>query len=202
MTTFQRIELTDGRKPDEGILALAEEKLGYRPAGSATQAAVDVFRDAGVRPFNREQVEAYMQRPIRRRRTIAVAVASALAVIVFVAAITLVAITMEARFGPLVSLSILPILIIPLLMLSGKEWHEVMLQSYTGEVPTYALQTALDIKDSCRKAGLHNVYLYVVHYASDRKSRTSDPFLMVEIGNEKFYLEYWDEPGFAKERTV
>jgi hypothetical protein len=72
------------------------------------------------------------------------------------------------------------------------QWHRQPLHDYTGIVPDFALQTALDIK---RKFKGVRFYVEFVGHS------IPDPFLVC-YNNKNYYLEVWNEPKFKQERIA
>jgi hypothetical protein len=79
------------------------------------------------------------------------------------------------------------------------QWFASGLENYKGEVPAYALRTALDVK---RELGDVKHYFGVLYLAQARDETDGDPFLYVEVDGRREFLEVWNEPGFFTERTV
>jgi|HubBroStandDraft_4_1064222.scaffolds.fasta_scaffold00029_99 hypothetical protein len=66
-----------------------------------------------------------------------------------------------------------------------------------GIVPTFALQTAMDIK-----ALAPEVCVFVEYMEVSRLIRDPDPFLVIRLNGHLDYLEVWSEPNFKAERKV
>jgi hypothetical protein len=73
------------------------------------------------------------------------------------------------------------------------QWTESRLSSYTLEVPEFVLNKAIQIKEKARELGIsHGVELNVIHLTQF----VPDPFLRVSHGDEKYFIEVWDEQKF------
>ncbi len=70
-------------------------------------------------------------------------------------------------------------------------WSRKPLDKYEGMVPEFALQRALDIKKECPKAKFH----------VDALTKVPDPFLVVTLGDEEFFVDVWMEPDFHAKRV-
>lgn len=80
-------------------------------------------------------------------------------------------------------------------------WNEHSLEYYTGQVPEFALQSALDLKRECSFSDV-KLYFEIDEMTMQRKPRL-DPFLIVYVsGGPKHYIEVWNEPKYKQERVV
>jgi hypothetical protein len=77
----------------------------------------------------------------------------------------------------------------------SKVWKSKSLTGYVGEVPGFALETAQEVKMRCAEAIFHIEELV-------ENKRVIDPFLVAELGDERYYLEVWDEPSFDQKRIA
>jgi hypothetical protein len=75
--------------------------------------------------------------------------------------------------------------------ISSTVWQRKPLDKYDGMVPEFALQRALDIKAECPKA----------KFTVDALTKVPDPFLVVTLGDEEFYVDVWLEPDFHAKRV-
>lgn len=64
------------------------------------------------------------------------------------------------------------------------------------EIPEFAIDTAIKVKERIPAAQLS------VEILMSTERLLGDPFLVVEHGGLKYYLEVWDESKFEKRRTV
>lgn len=71
------------------------------------------------------------------------------------------------------------------------EWDEVELSDYNEPVPEFVLAKALELKKKVPEVVLYVEYLGVRY----------DPFLIAEMGDERYYIEVWDEPKFEGRLT-
>ena len=78
---------------------------------------------------------------------------------------------------------------------ASKEWKRVPLKGYRRFVPKSAVLTALEIKTRCPNADV------LVEELVKSDVVTKDPFLIVSLGDEEYYVEVWNEKGFVGERS-
>lgn len=85
----------------------------------------------------------------------------------------------------------------------GTRWHQTWrnfaLQSYTGTVPEFVLEKALQIKNKCPNATFEIKQL--VAGTERREVVRPDPFLIVNLQNsdrtvESYYIDVWDEKEY------
>jgi hypothetical protein len=74
-------------------------------------------------------------------------------------------------------------------------WNAVKLYSFNEKVPAFALSRALEVRKE-----LPNSSFFVESLVY--RNEIVDPFMFVQIGDEKYYLDVWDEPKFEGRRTV
>lgn len=74
-------------------------------------------------------------------------------------------------------------------------WKLIPISEYEGPIPEFALQTAVDLGKACRNSRFFVEELIV-------KKEVVDPFLVVTLGDAKYYLEVWNEPGFKGKREA
>lgn len=79
-------------------------------------------------------------------------------------------------------------------------WRLVKLYEYTGKVPRFVLQTAIDVKEALLKQNCQCEFW--VDYLAYDKTPAGDPFLVVSVGEERFWLEVWQEDGFDVQRDI
>lgn len=79
------------------------------------------------------------------------------------------------------------------------QWNSYTLAYHGREVPQFALQTALLVKQALPDAGFEIDELVI-----QKRNRMPqyDPFLVVTLYGVRAYLEVWDEPNFKGEREV
>ena len=77
----------------------------------------------------------------------------------------------------------------------SKRWQLASFWEHQGKMPGYALETAGEIRMRCPDA-----YLYVEELVQN--NRVIDPFLVVKLGTERYYVEVWDEPDYDQKRMV
>ena len=69
-------------------------------------------------------------------------------------------------------------------------WVQVQLDKFTGVVPDFALRKAIMIKEAMPEAQ------FFVDVLKVNTKRIPDPFLVVKLGTEKYWVEVWDETEF------
>lgn len=78
-------------------------------------------------------------------------------------------------------------------------WVKTNIKQYQGQVPEFALQTALDIKKRCP-----NVEIFIDELVAQQVP-TNDPFLVVKPNTKsykEYYVEVWNEPRYRQERET
>jgi len=65
-------------------------------------------------------------------------------------------------------------------------WNETKIKGLNADVPPFVLRKAIQIKRACPEAKI------LVQYLAEEE----DPFLVVELGKERFCIEVWDEDDF------
>lgn len=207
----------------------AKEKLGYSSLLYATEAATktedatgrvaEVFKKLGIEPFTKESVEYYKQKEARRANKGYRSwerdewVDPLLGIIGSIATIALI-----AMFGCNLHDTLYhqnPFawgwLGIPGSFAVGAfgwlwrevsvrsnleySWHSSPLPDYRGVVPAFALSRALELKQELPEAsfGIESLQAY---------THTKDPFLYMDFGDRRYYLDVWDEPKFEGRRVV
>lgn len=207
MTTLDRVE-PKAETPNE-LLKIAEAQLGYTGMNVATlkPSTVKALREAGVRPFDAGQVERYMRdQSYSANQWLAVTWIVASAVLLLSLPVA------SLLFWNLWPLALLPVAALAWIAITcglatlDKTWQYTPLSSYSGEVPAYALQTAVDTRNALSENGipwtncifsLGSAFFEIAHLD---KRGYPDPFLVLNIDGQRLYLEVWDEPGFTKER--
>lgn len=69
------------------------------------------------------------------------------------------------------------------------KWRTVSLAEYKAPIPEFVLRKALAIKAACPGVAFHIEELRIDHIPAD-------PFLVVSLDHERYYVEVWDEPKF------
>ncbi len=72
-------------------------------------------------------------------------------------------------------------------------WRRVELSRYGGDIPAFAISRAVEIKQRLPQA-----LFYVEELIVDKQY---DPFLLVQCGRERFYVDVWDERDFEREHA-
>lgn len=77
-----------------------------------------------------------------------------------------------------------------------RAWETYPLRSYLGNVPEFVLDKAISIAKVLPTAEFQIVQLVET---TDRKPRPlPDPFLLVSLGNERYFIDVWDEKEYEK----
>jgi hypothetical protein len=77
-------------------------------------------------------------------------------------------------------------------------WTSVNLANYTGVIPDHVLNVALQIQEAVPTASFGVHYLETVNDYKESPVRDPDPFLVVALNNEHYYVEQWDERDFPR----
>ncbi len=72
------------------------------------------------------------------------------------------------------------------------EWKKTPLQGYTKDIPRSVASTIVEIGHFCPQAT----------FEVDELTRKPDPFLVVTLGKEQYFVEVWDEPRFTADRIA
>lgn len=72
-----------------------------------------------------------------------------------------------------------------------RQWRQTTINMYYGTVPEFALDRAIRIKSLVPEATVGIDYLVCANEHKERPMR--DPFLYVELGNELYYVDVWNE---------
>lgn len=73
-------------------------------------------------------------------------------------------------------------------------WKSFDIARYTKTVPEFALRKGIQVKSACPDARILIEELTVQRTQPVRKDY--DPFLVVALGSERYYIEVWDEAKF------
>jgi hypothetical protein len=79
------------------------------------------------------------------------------------------------------------------------EWAHVSVNYYDRAIPDGILNTALEIKEAIPSCDLRVYYLQQTEHFKVRPH--PDPFLEVRLGNEKYFVEQWDERDLPRLTT-
>lgn len=79
-------------------------------------------------------------------------------------------------------------------------WITKGLENYGNYVPEFALSKAVEIKEKLPQATFTVAELEHKTHTFDPPApvRDPDPFLIVEYGRERYYIDSWDEPKFER----
>ena len=73
-------------------------------------------------------------------------------------------------------------------------WKTFNISAYKKTIPEFALRKAIQVKQACPAVEIMIDELIVKKTQPIRKD--FDPFLVVKLGEEKYYIEVWDEAKF------
>lgn len=71
-------------------------------------------------------------------------------------------------------------------------WKVVTLSKYTDPIPDFVLSKAIQIKEVCPEVE------FFVDSLKVNTKRIPDPFLVAKLGDEKYWIEVWDETNFEE----
>ena len=201
VATLKRIE--PKASPTSIVFDASCEELGYIPRPSSIgvcSRAAAIFQEAGVRPFDRATVDRYKEKVLYQKNWW---------FLKWVMAVGLILVAIPATLAivynsPLCLLGLIGSAILTAIFAGicaahtiQQTWTSDYLRNYAQAVPEYALQTALDVR---RAAGAGESVSIWVEFL--KESPRSDPFLVVRIDGNSYYLEVWDEPDFFSKRRV
>ena len=77
-----------------------------------------------------------------------------------------------------------------------RSWRTISIAVYStiGSVPEFALERAVKIKTACPQASIGVDYL--IEEQENREKPLRDPFMYVELGDERYYVDVWDEKEY------
>ncbi len=78
------------------------------------------------------------------------------------------------------------------------KWNRVRIRNCQVAIPTFAISTAIQIKERLPAAEFFVETLERGEFVKERL----DPFLALFVGHQIFYLEVWDEEGFHHPRQI
>lgn len=156
----------------------------------------DVLTVLGIAPFTRESVDRYQTKLADRLNSQSERWRAAANVVAWVLTISAIATMFAALFSslpPAVFLVAagLALLSIPATMLVNRwdmyyHWPVRNIADYNGAIPARVVELAKSVRRFCPEATAY------VHYLEGHP----DPFLMVGLGDEVYYLDVWDERDF------
>jgi hypothetical protein len=79
-------------------------------------------------------------------------------------------------------------------------WRSIPMKGYSAPIPEIALATAMEVHQRVPKVTFAIEELVVERQKSS--PIIDDPFLVAILGNERYYLEVWEEPGYKQERMA
>lgn len=83
-------------------------------------------------------------------------------------------------------------------------WRMVNIREYTAEIPSFALDRAVKVVRTMGRVMPSVKYTVNVSELVHHTKRTPhpDPFMVLTVRDQNFYLDVWDEPDFEGRRTV
>jgi hypothetical protein len=79
-------------------------------------------------------------------------------------------------------------------------WVDIPLRDYKRAVPAFALLRATQVQKALNKEGIKGE-LQVEELTIGKTREYVDPFMVLVVGDRRFYLDVWDEPKFEGRRT-
>lgn len=76
------------------------------------------------------------------------------------------------------------------------DWRQVSLAGFSHPVPEHVLEKAVQIKDKCPEATF--VVDQLVTTIGHREKPDRDPFLVVKMDSEMYYIDVWDEKEYEQ----
>lgn len=83
-------------------------------------------------------------------------------------------------------------------------WDEIALTQYKKPVPAFALLRAMQVARELKKASIKHQFVVEELKSTtsvEKRERNLDPFMVLHVDNQVFYLDVWDEPKFEGRRT-
>lgn len=204
MDTIERVPLkADAVGIRNAVLAEKSRKLlGYEPRMRVHGVLARALETLGISPLNIHDVRAYKAKKAKvflsnNTRMMLFAVA-------FFALVEAVAVVLRAWvFDPIISVSGLVVLVtVGIITIETdkiqriREWGVMAIEDYSGDIPDFALSKATEIKELVPGARFAVEYLYERIEVTRRP--LPDPFLVVTLPGECFYLDVWEEPEFER----
>lgn len=86
-------------------------------------------------------------------------------------------------------------------------WRDRHITNFSGIIPEFALERALQIRETLKTTELQEPTFYVSALEEEDRytGPSNDPFLyftVSECGDLRFYTDVWDEPKFEGRRTI
>lgn len=212
-----RMTLADGLETERVKLAKqAQQKLGYTHL--ATQIAVPdallyALRDLGITPFKTAHVERYMnsKKRVGMYSDTKTALLITFALGVFLSGVGIA--FQHARTGPewvravAVFGSIFGLLAAILTVMywcndaghgtrTIRKWKRYNLSGYQDAIPEFVLQRALLIEERTPLASFYIDQLVEGEENNQAPVRQPDPFLVVTLGHESYYVDVWEEKEY------
>ncbi len=194
--------------PDDLLAEEARRLLGYTTPEQRTAEKrqcggklLRVLAEEGIQPFTLQSVERYKEAAIRQRtprilrrspaRTISALFISGMVMVV--TGIIAASVPGNRDAGAIAVVGALFIAGSAMLfgMLPNAEWITRAVKEYQGNIPSAVLHRAVLLKKRLPDAKVCVMEL----------TKTRDPFLVVQYGSWKEYIDVWDEHGFVPEHA-
>lgn len=220
--TLERKSLGSGLYDFNDLYKEAKEIAGYDPKRKHHDTHDKMLIEAGFAPFTDESVELYKQRQVKKAKRLqnfleaawgyCVAVSFFGGILVGIGA-TIAGLAFGMIAGETIGFiwgiavaNFFTMVFIPGISLgiafSGRKvsWSTRTIEEIDYEIPEYCLQTIVDVQKAVKNAdtGIWRIR-WLVDELVERKE-ILDPFLVLAIGEETYYMEVWNEPGFIGER--
>ncbi len=214
-TILKRMDLTKVESGstsdlDAEFLRQCKEQLNYT---LPTQVMIDneqrtkvlgVLREIGLPPFDEKTVEQYKMRQRFLFATPKYYWQCVFSLMVIVLAIPAICVMCGASWVylwwcmPVVILVGVIGVVANCAAVEDWKWSWYNLPVYSRPIPTFALQTAMDVKQRLDALDIkHSFAIYML----ERHARAADPFLVLNAGNHEYYIEVWNEPSFDAKRV-
>jgi hypothetical protein len=200
----------------QDVLDYAHTQLGYHHPnkdklcreGSLAQA----LRIAGVIPLNLNSVRNYKEQQVRKFQdgngkrgmfffrillvSLGLAIASAIVFLVNNPGVVKVTGSVCALLFTTV---FVVALVVSVFSIPNKKvsWRVIDLKEYASPVPGFALATAMEIHQRMSGASF-----FIDEMIMGETEVQKDPFLVVRGDGEEYYVEVWDEPGYAQKKKA
>lgn len=187
--------------------------IDHLSSAQAANKLMAVLKELDIQPFNPGQVARYKASQ-RRTKGYWAMWGSIVGTLVLSIGTVIWAIgsPLGPIFGPLASiLGVVAIIVGIVQAVNGRlmgfgQWERSHIENYGLPIPTFALQTAIAIKEKMPEAELRVDRYVSMGELQERERRhrvamrAADPFLVVMAGNYVAHIEVWEEPKFEQAR--
>jgi hypothetical protein len=175
----------------------ARKMFGY--SGLLTQQkVVEALADLGINPYSQASVEKYQARMLRKKRPLHSGFGAA-GVLVGIGVLYLWALLRPDPvfvIWPTVAFTVISVYLLFRAMWRYYDWQWVRVpldSTYRGPAADFAIDTAVRVKELIPEAR------FFIEELRDG-SLVDDPFLVMTLGNQTYYLEVWDESAFHDQK--